>query len=313
MKKSIKCKEGGLVLEDITNENKNYNIMLNSKIKLEKRLRLGDGLLNIIKWFILIFFLLYTLLPMIWLVISSFKTNTELMGSPFSLPAKLMIENYINAFQVSGLALLFGNSVFISLAATALNVVIASMASYVISRFDFKFKEVIFTMFVVGVLVPINSLMVPYFILINKVGLYDNRLGLILVYTAIGIPISTYIIRGFMNTIPVDLEEAAIIDGCSFYQRFTKIIFPMARTGIVTAGTFQFLLCWNEFIYAMLLTSSAKTRTVQLGIRYFTNQFTTDYTSMYAAIVISIIPSIIGYMIFQDQIISGLTSGAVKG
>lgn len=269
--------------------------------------------LNILKWIILIFFLLYTLLPMVWLVISSFKTNTELIGSPFSLPSVFQINNYINAFQVSGLGLLFGNSVLISLSATLLNVFIASMASYVIARFKFKFKEVLFNILVIGILVPINSLMVPYFTLINKVGLYDSIFGLVLVYTAIGIPISVYIIRGFMNTIPVELEEAAIIDGCSFYQRFLRIVFPLSRTGIVTAGTFQFLSCWNEFVYAMLLTSSTNARTIQVGIRYFTNQFTTDYTSMYAAIVISIIPSIIGYILFQEQIISGLTSGAVKG
>lgn len=265
------------------------------------------------KWGMLTFFLLYTLLPMLWLVMSSLKTNTELMGSPFSLPAKLQFSNYINAITVSGLGTLFMNSVIISLSATLLNVLVAAMAGYVISRFNFKFKEGFFTIFITGILVPINALMVPYFTLINKMNLYDKKLGLILTYAAIGIPMSIYIIRGFMNTIPVELEEAGVLEGCNFYTRFFKIILPLSRTGLVTAGTFQFLLCWNEFIYAMLLTSSIKSRTIQLGVRYFSNQFTTDYTSMYAAIVISIIPSIIGYMIFQDQIISGLTNGAVKG
>ncbi len=268
---------------------------------------------RVFMWMLLVFFLLYTLLPMLWLVVSSFKTNTELMGSPFSLPVKLQFQNYINAFMVSGLGTLFLNSIFISIAATFLNVLVAAMASYVLARFNFKFREKFFTMFVVGILVPINSLMVPYFTLITKMHLYDKKFGLILTYAAVGIPISVSIIRSFMTTIPVELEEAGIIDGCSFYQRFFHIILPMSRTGLVTAATFQFLYCWNEFIYAMLLTSSEKTRTVQLGIRYFTNQFTTDYTSMYAAIVVSIIPSILGYIMFQDQIISGLTSGAVKG
>lgn len=276
-------------------------------------LRLSDRIAGILKWCVLLFFLFYTLVPMLWLALSSLKNNTELMRSPFGLPAKLMFSNYQNAFMVSGLGTLFANSVMIAILATALNVLLASMASYVISRFDFKFKEAIFTAFVVGILVPINSLMVPYFTLISKFGLYDKKLALILTYTAIGIPMSTFIIRGFMNGIPIELEEAAIVSGCNFYQRFLHVIFPLSRTGIVTAATFQFLLCWNEFIYAMLLTSSTGARTIQLGIRYFSNQFTTDYTSMYAAIVISIIPSILGYMLFQEQIISGLTSGAVKG
>lgn len=190
---------------------------------------------------------------------------------------------------------------------------IASMASFVLSRFEFRFREAIFSLLVIGILVPINSLMVPYVKIINKLGIYDTRFALILAYSAISIPISTFIIRGFMKTIPVELEEAGTIDGCNFYQRFFKIVFPLSRTGIVTAATLQFLYCWNEFIYAMLLTSSQSVRTIQVGIRYFSNQFTTDYTSMYAAIVISIIPSLIGYIAFQEQIISGLTSGAVKG
>ncbi len=284
-----------------------------TKPKKPLKVFISENAKSIFKWGLLLFFLMYTLVPMLWLIISSLKTNTELMGSHFSLPSKLQFGNYINAFAVSGLGTLFLNSIIISLAATLLNVLVAAMAGYVISRFNFKLKEGIFTMFITGILVPINALMVPYFTLITKLNLYDKKIGLILTYAAIGIPMSVYIIRGFMNTIPAELEEAAAIEGCSFYQRFFKIILPLSRTGLVTAGTFQFLLCWNEFIYAMLLTSSVKSRTIQLGVRYFSNQFTTDYTSMYAAIVISIIPSIIGYIIFQEQIISGLTNGAVKG
>lgn len=280
----------------------------------------GDGCVKkltisyrLFMWIVLIFFLLYTLVPMAWLFVSSLKTNTELMGDPFKLPAKWQIINYINAFQVSGLAILFMNSIIISLCATLLNIMTAAMASYVISRFDFKGKEIIFNTIVVGILVPINALMVPYFLIVNKIGVYDTRLGLVLVYASVGLPLSISIIRGFMNNIPGELEEAGIVDGCNFFQRFFKIVLPMSRTGLVTAATFQFIYSWNEFIYAMLLTSSQNVRTVQIGIRYFTNQFTTDYVSMYAAIIISIIPSVLGYIAFQDQIISGLTAGAVKG
>ena len=155
--------------------------------------------------------------------------------------------------------------------------------------------------------------MVPYFVIINKLGLYNTYGGMILLYTAIGIPMSTVIIRGLMDSIPLEIEEAAYIDGCGFFGRFFHVVLPLARTGIVTAATFEFLTCWNEFVFANLIVSSDKLRTIQVGIRYFTNQFSTDYVSMYAAIVISIVPSILGYVIFQEQIISGMTSGAVKG
>jgi raffinose/stachyose/melibiose transport system permease protein len=292
------------------NERKVKNMLSLNKDNKVNKLNISY---RIFMWIILIFFLLYTLVPMLWLVVSSFKTNTELMGDPFSLPAKWQIQNYINAFQVSGLATLFMNSIIISLCATLLNIIVAAMASYSIARFNFKGKEAIFNTFTVGILVPINALMVPYFLVVNKIGVYNTRLGLILVYAAVGLPLSISIVRGFMNSIPGELEEAGIVDGCNFFQRFMKIVLPMSRTGLVTAATFQFIYCWNEFIYAMLLTTSQEVRTVQIGIRYFTNQFTTDYVSMYAAIIISIIPSILGYIMFQDKIISGLTAGAVKG
>ncbi|MDF2615059.1 MAG: ABC-type sugar transport system, permease component [Clostridia bacterium] len=270
-------------------------------------------ILNVLKWIVLMFFAIYAIFPILWLLISSFKTNAELMSEPFGLPAVWQFGNYLNALKASNLGILFANSVFISIAATCINIMLAGMISYCIARFTFKGKEIIFVMFSAGILVPLNALMVPYFTIVNKLGLYDKHIGLIIVYTAIGIPVSTFIVRGFMNGIPREVEEAAIIDGCGFFKRFFMIILPLSKTGLVTAATFQFLTCWNEFVYSMLLTSSTKVRTIQLGIRYFTNQFSTDFVSMYAAIIVSIIPSVICYMLFQEQIISGLTSGAVKG
>lgn len=269
--------------------------------------------LKILMWIFLIALFVYAVFPVLWLFISSLKTNRELNASAFSLPEIPQWGNYVTAYVSSGIGRMILNSIVISLVGTLLNVLITSMAGYAISRFDFRGSKALHTMFSIGILVPLNALMVPYFIIVKTLGLYDSYGGLILVYTAIGVPISTFIITGFMKSIPKELEEAAVIDGASFYRRFIDIVFPLARTGVVTAGTFQFLTCWNEFVYANLLTSSQLVRTVQLGIRYFTNQFSTDYVSMYAAIIISMIPSILAYTLFQEQIIAGLTNGAVKG
>ena len=285
-----------------------------SENKIHAPLHGKDLLLAIIRWILIIFFAVYTLFPLIWLIISSLKTNFEfLAGSPFALPKVPQWQNYVNALAVAGLGRMLLNSVFVGLAATAVNVIIASMGAYCISRFRFKGREKIFTLFTAGILVPLNALMVPYFVIINRLGLYNTYGGMILLYCAIGIPMSTFLIRGLMDSVPMELEEAAYIDGCGFFGRFFYLILPLSRTGIVTAATFEFLTCWNEFVFANLIVSSEKLRTVQVGIRYFTNQFSTDYVSMYAAIVISIIPSILGYIIFQEQIIAGMTSGAVKG
>jgi len=270
-------------------------------------------LLRVPMWIFLILIFIYAVFPVVWLFLSSIKTNAELNASSFSLPKVPQWGNYVTAYVSSGIGRMIANSIFISIVGTVLNILITSMAAYVISRFEFKGNKALNTMFSVGILVPLNALMVPYFIIIKDLKLYDKYGGLILIYTAIGVPISTFIITGFMKSIPRELEEAAVIDGANFYRRFFDIVFPLARMGVVTAGTFQFLTCWNEFVYANLLTSSQLVRTVQLGIRYFTNQFSTDYVSMYAAIIISMIPSILAYMIFQDQIIQGLTSGAIKG
>ena len=267
----------------------------------------------VVKWLLIIFFAVYTLFPLIWLIISSLKTNTELFGDPFSLPRVWQFSNYQNALAVSGLLKMMGNSILIALLATLANVVCASMLAYCLSRFRFKGREIIFTLFSAGILVPLNALMVPYFMTITNIGLYNTRAGLILLYSAIGITMSTFIIRGLMGSLSREIEEAAYIDGCGFFGRFFRIILPLSRNGLMTAATFQFLTCWNEFVFANLLTSSQDVRTIQLGIRYFTNQFSTDFVSMYAAIVISVLPSILGYVLFQKQIVSGLTSGAVKG
>ena len=282
--------------------------------KVHAALRGKELLLAILRWILIIFFAVYTLFPLLWLFISSLKTNFEFIaGSPFALPKVPQWQNYINALTVAGLGRMLVNSVIIGLCATVFNIIVASMGAYCISRFRFSGRERIFTLFTAGILVPLNALMVPYFVIINRLGLYNTYGGLILLYCAIGIPMSTFLIRGLMDSIPMELEEAAYIDGCGFFGRFFHIILPLSRTGIVTAATFEFLTCWNEFVFANLLVSSEKLRTIQVGIRYFTNQFSTDYVSMYAAIMISIIPSIIGYVLFQEQIIAGMTSGAVKG
>jgi raffinose/stachyose/melibiose transport system permease protein len=266
-----------------------------------------------LKWAVLGFFFIVTFVPLLWLFLSSFKTNIEFETKPFSLPEVWQFVNYAKAVKISGLPRLFLNSVIVSGFSTVVNILATSMAAFVLSRETFKLRGTILTVLSAGVLIPIIALMVPYFSIIKKLGMYDSLIGLIVTYAAINIPISVFLLHGFMKTLPKELEEAAVMDGCSFAQRYYKIILPLSRIGIVTAGTFVFLYSWNEFIYAMLLTSSVGARTIQLGIRFFTSQFFTDYTAMYAAIVITIVPSIFVYILFHDKIVRGLTSGAVKG
>ncbi|MFP4152330.1 MAG: carbohydrate ABC transporter permease [Alkalispirochaeta sp.] len=265
------------------------------------------------KWILLVVYLMIAVFPILWLTVSAFKTNFEIETSPFALPAVWQFQNFVNAVSISGLHQFFLNSIIVASLATAFNLFVTSLASFVIAREDFPLRKTIFTAITAGVLIPIVALMVPYYTIIVNLGIYDRLLALIVTYAAINIPISTFLISSFMTSIPKELEDSAEIDGCSFFQRYSKIIMPLARPGLVTAGTFSFIYCWNEFIYALLLTSSRNARTVQLAIRFFTSQFRTDYAGLFAAIVLTMIPTIVVYVFFHDKIIAGLTAGAVKG
>jgi len=267
----------------------------------------------LLKWAILIFFLIVTLMPFLWLFVSSLKTSFEIETSGFTLPAVPQFINYWNALSVANLPLLFMNSILVAAFTVLLNLAVAALASFVFAREQFWGRDFLYVMLTAGVLIPIISFLVPYFILINRIGLYNNLVALILVYSAVNIPVSIFLLTSFMKAIPKELEEAAIIDGCTFGNRFWKVILPLAQSGLATAGTFCFIYAWNEFILAMLFTSSETTRTVQLGIRFFQSQFLTDYGPMFAAIMLSIFPTVAVYVFMHNKIIAGLTTGGVKG
>jgi raffinose/stachyose/melibiose transport system permease protein len=274
---------------------------------------LSSSFYFIFKWVIIISFVFYAVFPFLWLVLASLKTNAELLNNPFALPEVFQFKNYSNAIQEAGLGRLIINSLVISTSATFLNILFSSMCAFAIARHTFWGNNILFLMITAGILVPLNALIIPYFAIINFLNLYDTRIGLIIVYCAVGLPVSTFILTEFFKSIPKEIEEASYLDGCNFAARYFKIMLPLALPGLATAGTFQFILCWNEFIYAMLLTSSTDIRTIQFGISYFTNQFFSDYVGMFAAVVISIIPSITVFILFQEKVINGLTAGSVKG
>jgi raffinose/stachyose/melibiose transport system permease protein len=280
---------------------------------IKSKLGASDVIAKFFKWVFIIFFVIMTMIPLIWLIIASFKTNLEYQMEPFALPKEWQFQNYIKAMSMGNLPALFMHSVIVAVGTCVINLLITSMASFVIAREKFKFNNLILSLLLAGVMIPIIALMVPYYKISIGLGLYDSLFGLIITYTALNIPISIFLIHGFMLSLPKELEEASVIDGCNFRQRFFNIVLPLTKPGLVTAGTLLFIFCWNEFTYAMLLTSSEASRTLQLGIRYFKSQFVIDYTSMLAAIVITMLPTIFVYIFLHDKIISGMTTGAVKG
>lgn len=265
------------------------------------------------KYLFLLVIVFISLLPLIWVFLSSFKTNMDILNSPLSIPQKWDLDGYVEALTISPLYNFYGNSIVISLTSMVLNVFILSMAAYVLARFKFKWKNPVMVILSVSLFIPITALIQPIYMVVKTIGLYNTKTGLILVYTALGLPVSLFILRSYFLSISNQMEEAAYIDGAGFFKTFVKIVIPAAKPGFATAAVLQFLLSWNEFLFALILTSSKENRTLPMALGYFTSQFSFNYTALFAAVVMVIIPSIIIFVILQEQVVNGLTAGAVKG
>lgn len=256
---------------------------------------------------------LVALFPIVWVVLSSFKTNREILSNGLQLPSTFSFSGYKQALEMAPILKFFVNSLIVSFASTALNVFILAMAGYVFAKKKFRFKNLIFGILSLSMVIPSTALMSPVYTVITKLHLYDTKMALILVYTALNMPISLMILRSAFAAIPTELEEAAYIDGAGFFRTFWQVMMPCAKGGLASAAVLAFLGSWNEFTFALLLTSSTNTRTLPLSLSYFTSQFSFNYTAMFAAITIAVLPSIIVFSIFQEQVCSSLTAGSVKG
>ena len=256
---------------------------------------------------------LVALFPIVWVVLSSFKTNREILSNGLQLPSTFSFSGYKQALEMAPILKFFVNSLIVSFASTALNVFLLAMAGYVFAKKKFRFKNLIFGILSLSMVIPSTALMSPVYTVITKLHLYDTKMALILVYTALNMPISLMILRSAFAAIPTELEEAAYIDGAGFFRTFWQVMMPCAKGGLASAAVLAFLGSWNEFTFALLLTSSTSTRTLPLSLSYFTSQFSFNYTAMFAAITIAVLPSIIVFSIFQEQVCSSLTAGSVKG
>lgn len=268
---------------------------------------------RILTYVFLIVLMLLAIGPFSWVLLSSFKNNAEIINTSLALPKSFSFRNYAKAFEMAPLASFYVHSILIAIFGTLFNLTVVGMAAYVISRFRFRFKGVVIALISALMMVPGAALLQPLYLTAKNLGFYDKLYGLMIVYAAFGAPQSLYILSSYFLTIPREMEEAAYLDGASFTQTFHRVILPMAKPGFATAGVLQFLLCWNEFQFAMTLTIGNKARTLPVALYYFKSQFGTDYGVMFAATIIVIIPSIIVFVLLQEWVVSGLAAGAVKG
>ena len=268
---------------------------------------------RVLRFLFLGFFVVISIGPLIWIIMSSFKSNKEILSSAFALPSSFSLSGYKAALDMAPIFKFYGNSIIISVLSTLLNVVVVSMAAYVLARHKFKGSTFVTLLLSVSLLIPTAAMLMPIYKIMTAIGLFDTRTGLILVYAALGLPTSLFIFKSYFQSIPKELEEAACIDGAGFFRTFFVIVFPLAKPGLATGAILQFLTSWNEFMFALILTKSTSVRTLPLALNYFTSQFSFNYTAMFAALTMVILPSIIIYILLQEQITSSMVEGSVKG
>ena len=258
-------------------------------------------------------------IPGLWIVLNSFRPTVDIMAKPpVWVPRGLNLDNYRAMFGGAGdggvpVLQYFTNSLIISGTSTIIALLVGMAGGYAFARFRFKGKNAIFIGLLLTRAVPGVALSLPLFIVMAKTGIIDTHFGLILVYVAMNVPFTIWLIDGFFRQIPPDLAEAAEIDGCTRWQAFWKVEFPVAKAGVASAGIFAFLTSWNEYALASQLTRSTFSKTMPVGLRDFTSEFTINWGGMCALAVLLIIPALILTFIVQKLLISGLAFGGVKG
>ncbi|RGX91889.1 carbohydrate ABC transporter permease [Roseburia sp. OF03-24] len=253
------------------------------------------------------------LAPLVWMFFVSLKTNTEIFKSPFALPEEIQLGNFIFAWTAGKLGIATLNSAIVCVTALILNIIIGCMASFALGRLRFKISGAVMTYFLIGMMVPIHCILIPLFKTFSNIHLYNSLLGLIIPYTVVSLPTTIFIMTGFFKNMPNEMCEAACIDGCSIYKIFTSIALPLSKTGIFVTALMAFVGNWNELLLAMVFISDDAKKTLPVALSKFVGPYNTNYTQMFAAIIIAILPTIIVYCCFSNQIVDGLTAGAVKG
>lgn len=253
-----------------------------------------------------------SLFPVIWVFISSLKADP--MAEPgFTLPSQICLDGYVGVFRDMHIMRYFFNSFKVAGLSVIFSIIIISMSAYVVARMDFKLKPLISALLMSTLFIPATAMTFPVYNLVNKLHINDSHAGLVLIYTCSGIAVSFMVIRNYFATIPKELEEAARIDGCTYFQTFAKIMFPIARPGIMTAAILAFMNYWNEYYWASMVLTTKELKTVPAILSQFTTAFSTNYNGLFSAIVVILLPAVVVYCCCSKFFVEALAGGAVKG
>lgn len=271
--------------------------------------------LSVLSQAVLMFWAVAVIFPMVWMIFSSFKTDKELFFSPWAAPATLQWDNFARAWTNARVGDFFLNTLIVVIPSLIFTLIISAMTAYVLARFQFPGRSFLFYLFLGGMLFPVFLALMPLFSLVNSLKLLNTYLGLIIVYIAYSLPFTVFFLTGFFKTLPGELQEAAIIDGANQYQAFFLVMLPLASPALISMGIFNFLGMWNQYVLPLVLISDENKYVLSQGLAFmlFKQFYQNDWSALFAALTLVMVPTLIVYVLFQRQIQSGMTTGALKG
>src|ERR671917_834695 len=279
------------------------------------RFGFGNLTVNAVSQLLLAFWTILVIFPFVWMIVTSLKTDPEILSSPWTLPANLQWDNFTRAWTQARIGTFFINTLIVLAGSLTGTLLVSSMAAYVLARFSFPGRQLIFYGFIAGLMFPVFLALVPLYFLVNDLNLLATYQGLILVYIAYSLPFTIFFLTAFFKTLPAELGEAAILDGASQYQIFFQIMMPLAKPGLIAMGIFNFLGQWNQFLLPLVLMPDENKYVLSQGLAFLAIQqgYANDYSALFAAMTITMIPTLVVYVLFQRRLESGLTAGALKG
>lgn len=283
----------------------------------------GAKAINLLNGGFLLLWALITTLPLLWAILSSFKTNGEFRTDPMGLPSGIQWDNFARAWSAANIGQYFMNSVIVVSMSLTLTMLFGAMGAYVLARYDFPGNRFVYYGFVAGLVLPVFLALVPMFFVVRQTGNIpvigsllglNSYLSLALVYVAFSMPFTVFFLTAFFRTLPNAVAEAAIVDGCSHFALFFKVMLPMAKPGIVSLALFNFLGHWNQYILPLVIMQDGDKRVLAqgLGTLAANTGFRADWTALFAGLVIALTPVLLVYILFQKQVQAGLTAGVLK-
>ncbi|SEP78822.1 carbohydrate ABC transporter permease [Microlunatus flavus] len=274
----------------------------------------GDTAVTVGSHAVLIIWSLLVIVPLLWVVMSSFKTSSEIFASPFALPARPRFDNYVNAWTTAGIGSFFLNSVIVVFGALVVTMLFGSMSAYVLARFSFPGNRFIYYLMLAGLTFPIFLAIVPLFFVLRGVGLLNTLPGLILTYAAFAFPFTVFFLYSFFRSLSRSIAEAAALDGAGEWRTFFSVMLPMARPGLATVAILNFVGLWNQFLLPVALNTNTDNYVLTQGMAAFASQagYSVDFGALFAAVVITVVPVLVVYLIFQRQLQGSVSQGTNK-